>query len=74
MLSASEVVQYEDPSERYNALRAAAPAAGIKHIARMSGVSRSQIQQFVNRRATPNASTIAKIEAALAMLGEGECR
>jgi len=40
----------------------------------MSGVQRSKIQAFVNQGTTPHPSTIAKIEAAVAMLGGGERR
>jgi hypothetical protein len=50
------------------AKRSPSIASGIKRIARMSGIPRSQLQGFVNLRVTPNAATIAKIEAALARL------
>jgi K+-transporting ATPase c subunit len=40
-------------------------AAGIKRIARISGVQRSKVQAFVNQGATPHSSTILKIEAPL---------
>jgi hypothetical protein len=43
--------------------------AGIKRIARISGVPRSQLQGFVSRKITPNAATIATTEAALERLG-----
>ena len=65
MLSATDVLQYRDPEEKLEALRAAVIAAGIKRIARISGVARSQLQAFVNQGTTPLPSTVAKIEAAL---------
>jgi DNA-binding phage protein len=68
MLSASDVVQYIDPQERFEPLRAAIRKAGIKAVARLRGVSRSQLQAIVNQRAIPNATSIAKIETALRSL------
>jgi DNA-binding phage protein len=65
MLSATDVVEYRNPEEKLDALRAAVRVAGIKRIARLSGVQRSKVQAFVNQGATPHPSTIAKIEAAL---------
>ncbi len=74
ILGATDVLEYLDPEEKLDALRAAVRAAGIKRIALMSVVARSKLQAFVNQRVTPHASTIVKIEAALAMLGGGERR
>jgi DNA-binding phage protein len=64
MISATNVVEYRAPKEKLEALRAAVRAAGIKRIARISGVPRSQLQAFVNQGTTPHPSTVAKIEAA----------
>jgi DNA-binding phage protein len=65
MLSATEVVIYENATKRLDGLRAKIRAAGIKPVARDSGVSRSQIQAIVNEGNMPHQSTIAKLEAAL---------
>jgi hypothetical protein len=65
MLTATDVLEYRNHEEKLDALRAAVRAAGIKRIARLSGVHRSKVQAFVNQRATPHPPTIAKIEAAL---------
>jgi hypothetical protein len=65
MLSASEIVRYDDPQDRFEPLRAAIRKAGIKGVARVSGVSRSQLQAIVNQGAMPSEASIAKIEAAL---------
>lgn len=68
MLSATDVLEYRNPEEKLNALRAAVKEAGIKRIARISGVPRSQLQAFVNRRSALNPANIAKVENALAGL------
>jgi DNA-binding phage protein len=65
MLNATDVVEYRNPEEKLDGLRAAVRAAGIKRIARLSGLQRSKVQAFVNQGATPHPSSIAKIEAAL---------
>ena len=65
MLSAKDVLEYGNSEERLDALRTAVRAAGIKRIARMSGVARSRLQGLVNRKTTPNAATIMKIKTAL---------
>jgi hypothetical protein len=68
MLSATDVLEYRTPGEKLEALRSAILAAGIKRMARISGVPRSQLQGFVGRKSTPNATTITKIEAAFKRL------
>jgi hypothetical protein len=68
MLSATDVLEYRDPEEKLEALRAAVMMTAIKRIARISGVPRSQLQGFASRKSAPNAATIAKIEAALRRL------
>jgi DNA-binding phage protein len=68
ILSATDVLEYRDPQEKLETLRTAVEAAGIKRIARISGVPRSQLQGFVGRKSTPNSATIAKIEVALERL------
>jgi hypothetical protein len=62
MLSATEVLEYEDLSERLDALRAKVRVGGVKPIARASGVSRSKVQAFVNQGATPHESTLLRLE------------
>ncbi len=70
-LSATSVVQYRNPAERLDALRAAIKAVGISFIARNSGISRRQIRAIVNQGATPHVSTVEKIEAALRKIAAG---
>jgi hypothetical protein len=65
MLSATEVLIYENATKRLDALRAKIRAAGIKPVARDSAVSRSEIQAIVNEGKSPHKATIAKLDAAL---------
>ncbi len=69
MLSATEVLIYENATKRLDALRAKIRAAGIKLVARASGVSRSQLQAIVNGGKTPHKATIARLEATLKATG-----
>ena len=69
-LSSTEVLVYHDQREKLDELRKRVRAFGITNIARTARVSRSVIKAFVNQGATPQASTIAKIEAAIQWLGE----
>ena len=71
MLSETSVVEYRDPAERLDALREAVQAAGIKIVARETGLSPRHLREFVNHKSTPPGSTIAKIEAALRRIGLG---
>jgi hypothetical protein len=65
MLSATEVVIYENATEKLEALRAKIRGTGVKLVALASGVSRSEIQAIVNEQRTPHKSTVAKLEAAV---------
>ncbi|MGA8533785.1 MAG: hypothetical protein WB615_06735 [Candidatus Tumulicola sp.] len=65
MLSATNVLECPNSEERLDALRTPVRAAGIKRIARKSGVQRSKAQAFVNQGVSQHPSTIVKIEAAL---------
>ena len=65
MLSATEVLIYENATKRLDALRVKIRAVGIKAVARDSGVSHSQIQAILNEGKMPHEPTIAKLEAAL---------
>ena len=65
MLSATEVLIYENATEKLEALRTKIRATGVKLVARASGVSRSEIQAIVNEGRIPHESTIAKLEAVL---------
>ena len=49
MPSATNVLEYAKLAEKLDALRVSVKAAGIKRIARMSGVPRSKLQAFVNQ-------------------------
>lgn len=66
MLSATDVLIYENADKKLAALRAKIIVTGIKLVARTSGVSRSDIQAIVNEGTLPHESTIGKLEAALA--------
>ena len=68
MLSATEVLIYQNATKRLGALRAKIRAFGIKSVARDSGVSRSQLQAIVNGGKTPHKATVAKLDAALGQL------
>jgi DNA-binding phage protein len=70
MLSETSVLEDHDPAERLEQLRAAVREAGVKTIARESGLSPRHLREFVNKKTTPLAPTIAKIEAALAQAGQ----
>ena len=70
MLSATEVLIYQDARKRLDALHAKIRATGIKSVTRDSGISRSEIQAIVNEGTIPHNSTIAKLEAALESPGE----
>lgn len=72
MLSATDVLEYRSAQEKLEAFRAAVKAAGIKRIARISGVPRSQFQTFVNRGSSLNTANITKVEGALAALARLE--
>jgi hypothetical protein len=65
MLSETSVVEYHDPAERLDRLRAAVRAAGIKTVARETELSPRHLREFVNQKTTPLHSSIAKIDAAL---------
>jgi hypothetical protein len=70
MLSATEVLIYENATEKLEALRTKIRATGVKFVARASGVSRSEIQAIVNGGKSPHESTIAKLEAAFGSPGK----
>ena len=69
MLSATEVLIYENATKRLEALRTKIRATGVKLVARASGVSRSEIQAIVNEGTIPHESTIARLEATLGARG-----
>jgi len=71
MLSETSVLEYHDPAERLEQLRAAVREAGVKTVARESGLSQRHLREFVNNKTTPLTPTIAKIEAALRRLPTG---
>ncbi len=64
LLDATSVVEYRNPGERLDALRARIRAIGVTSVARVSGVSRSQIKAFVNQGKKPRTSTIERLAAA----------
>jgi hypothetical protein len=66
MLGATEVLEYENLSERVDALRAKIRAFGDnKQLAKESGLSDRALRAIVNQGALPRKSTIEKLEAAL---------
>jgi hypothetical protein len=68
MLSETSVVEYHDPAERLDALRAEVRAKGVKTVAREMGVDPRHLREVLNQGAKPQRSTIDKIEAALQRL------
>jgi uncharacterized protein with GYD domain len=69
MLSATEVLTYENATKRLDALRTKIRAIGVKLVARASGVSRSEIQAIVNEQRAPHKATVTKLGAALESQG-----
>ncbi len=65
MLSETSTIEYADPREALDALRARVREAGIKAISRESGLSRRHVQKFVNEGTVPQANTISKLENVL---------
>jgi hypothetical protein len=66
MLGATEVLEYENLSDRVDALRVRIRAFGDnKQLARESGLSARALRAIVNQGALPRKSTIEKLEAAL---------
>ncbi len=72
MLSETNVVEYHDPADRLDRLRAAVRVARVKTVARESGFSPRHLREFLNKKTTPLGPTIAKIEAVLKRLGPRE--
>jgi DNA-binding phage protein len=70
MLSETSTVEYVDPREALDMLRARVREAGIKAVSRESGLSRRHVQEFLNEGAVPHAETIAELEAALVRIEE----
>jgi DNA-binding phage protein len=62
-LSATDPMVYRDKPVELEALRAQIRAIGVNVVAREAGVSRSRVQAFVNKGATPQSSTLASIKA-----------
>lgn len=62
-LYATDPVVYQNKSEGLEALRAQIRMIGVNVVARETSVSRSAVQAFVNRGATLQSATLAKIEA-----------
>lgn len=62
-LYATDPVIYRDKNEALQALRVEIKAIGVNVVAREAGVSRSAVQAFVNRGATLQPATLAKIKA-----------
>ncbi len=70
-LSATSVVEYRDPGERLDVLRAQIKEAGVSAATRASGISRSQIKAIVNQGAAPQRSTVERLEAELRKITAG---
>ncbi|MGB8965276.1 MAG: hypothetical protein WCB99_06520 [Candidatus Cybelea sp.] len=68
MLSESNVVEYRNPAERLDALRAEVHARGVKTVTRDSNLDVRVLRRFVSEEASSHESTIDKIEAALQRL------
>ncbi len=63
MMSATSTVEYRDPEERTDRLRAAIKRAGVRPIARASRVNRGELQRILNHGSTPRDTTIEALEA-----------
>lgn len=65
MLSETNVQQYLNSAEEFDALRVSIRTIGIRLIARNAGVSRSQVKRFLNQIALPRKSTVGKLKKAV---------
>lgn len=65
LLSATSVLEYHDPSDKRDDLRARIKFVGVSRVARESGVSRSTVKAFVNQGTMSRRSTISKLESAI---------
>ena len=65
MLSATDVLKYEDAAESVAALRVAIKRAGVNRTACASRMSRFQIQAILNSGATRHKDTVTKLQAVL---------
>jgi hypothetical protein len=70
MLSETSTVEYVNPGEALDTLRARLREFGIKAISRETGLSRRHVQEFVNEATEPQPDTIARLEAVLAREGK----
>ncbi|MFZ0030482.1 MAG: hypothetical protein WAK84_01245 [Candidatus Cybelea sp.] len=64
MLSSTEIVEYHDPAERLDALRAEIRAIGINRVVAKSGMDRRTAQRFCNAGTSLRSSSINKLNAA----------
>ena len=60
MLSETAVVEYHDPADQLDALRAAVKSRGIKPVAREARLDERQVRRFVNDGACPHKTTIPR--------------
>jgi hypothetical protein len=65
VISETSTIEYINPGEALDALRARVREAGIKAVSRESRLSRRNVQEFLNAGAVPQTETIAKLENAL---------
>jgi hypothetical protein len=67
-LSETNTVEYRNPDDALDALRARVREVGIRAVSRQTGLSRRHVQEFVNERTAPQAETAAKLEGSLQKL------
>lgn len=72
LLSQTEIVEYHDPAERLNELRAEVRAVGIKTVARVARLGTREVRAILNQGRRPHSSTLARLEAALLAIAEAE--
>lgn len=70
MLNATEVLEYHDPDEDLEALRAAVREIGVKPVAREIGMSDRRLRAIVNKGVHPHGSTTHKLVAAVKTAGK----
>jgi hypothetical protein len=69
LLSATNVIEYQDPQERLDDLREAIRSIGIARIASTVRISERSLRRIVHQGVTPHTSTLTKLEAAMEKQG-----
>jgi hypothetical protein len=64
MPSATEVLEYRNPAEEVDVMRARIRVIGVNSVADASGLDRRTLQRFVNGKTSLHASSMDKLKAA----------